>query len=48
MPMANYDIANYVLGLLNEISFYAGEEDLDPELINQFVTKSIGGKPTID
>lgn len=45
MPMANYDIANYVLGLLNEISFYAGEEDLDPELINQFVTKSIGGNP---
>ena len=45
MPMANYDIANYVLGLLNEISFYAGKEDLEPELINQFVTKSIGGNP---
>jgi len=45
MPMANYDIANYVLGLLDEIGFYAGKEDLDPDLINQFVTKSIGGNP---
>ena len=45
MPMANYDIANYVLGLLDEINFYKGEEDLDPELINQFVIKSIGGNP---
>lgn len=45
MPMGNYDIANYVLGLLDEIDFYKGEEELDPELINQFVTKSIGGNP---
>jgi hypothetical protein len=45
MPMGNYDIANYVLGLLGEINFYAGKEDLDPELINQFVIKSIGGNP---
>lgn len=45
MPMGNYDIANYVLGLLGEIGFYAGKEELDPELINQFVTKSIGGNP---
>ena len=45
MPMGNYDIANYVLGLLGEINFYGGKEDLDPELINQFVTKSIGGNP---
>jgi hypothetical protein len=45
MPMASYNIANYVLGLLGEINFYAGKEELDPELINQFVTKSIGGNP---
>jgi len=45
MPMGNYDIANYVLGLLGEIGFYAGKDELDPELINQFVTKSIGGNP---
>ena len=45
MPMGDYDIANYVLGLLDEIDFYKGEEELDPELINQFVTKSIGGNP---
>ena len=45
MPMSDYDIANYVLGLLDEIDFYKGEEELDPELINQFVTKSIGGNP---
>ena len=45
MPMGNYDIANYVLGLLDEIDFYKGEVELDPELINQFVTKSIGGNP---
>ena len=45
MPMGNYDIANYVLGLLGEINFYAGKDDLDPELINQFVIKSIGGNP---
>ena len=43
--MGNYDIANYVLGLLDEIDFYKGEVELDPELINQFVTKSIGGNP---
>ena len=43
--MGNYDIANYVLGLLGEIGFYVGKEELDPELINQFVTKSIGGNP---
>ena len=36
MPMGDYDIANYVLGLLDEIDFYKGEEELDPELINQF------------
>ncbi|MDA8908313.1 KAP family NTPase [Gammaproteobacteria bacterium] len=45
MPMGNYDIANYVLGLLGVIGFYAGKEELDPELINEFVTKSIGGNP---
>ena len=45
MPMGNYDIANYVLGLLGEIDFYAGKDELEPELINQFVTKSIGGNP---
>ncbi len=45
MPMGNYDIANYVLGLLDEIDFYKGEDELSPELINQFVTKSIGGNP---
>ena len=45
MPMGKYDIANYVLGLLEEINYYNGDEDLDPELINQFVTKSIGGNP---
>ena len=45
MPMASYNIAKYVLGLLGEINFYAGKEELDPELINQFVTKSIGGNP---
>lgn len=45
MPMGNYDIANYVLKLLSEINFYAGKEELEPELINQFVTKSIGGNP---
>ena len=45
MPMGNYDIANYVLGLLGEIGFYEGKEEFDPELINQFVTKSIGGNP---
>ena len=45
MPMGDYDIANYVLGLLDEINFYKGEEELDSELINQFVTKSIGGNP---
>jgi hypothetical protein len=43
--MGNYDIANYVLGLLGEIGFYEGKEEFDPELINQFVTKSIGGNP---
>ena len=45
MPMGNYDIANYVLGLAREIGFYAGKEELDSDLINQFVTKSIGGNP---
>ena len=45
MPMGNYDIANYVLGLLDKINFYDGKEDLDSDLINQFVTKSIGGNP---
>lgn len=45
MPMGSYDIANYVLGLLGEIGFYEGKDELDPELINQFVTKSIGGNP---
>ena len=45
MPMANYDIANYVLGLLDEIDFYAGKEELDSILINDFVDKSIGGNP---
>lgn len=45
MPMGKYDIANYVLGLLEEINFYTGDEDLDSELINQFVTKTIGGNP---
>lgn len=45
MPMGNYDIANYVLGLLDKINFYSGKEELDNELINKFVTKSIGGNP---
>ena len=45
MPMGKYDIANYVLGLLGQIDFYSGAEELDPDLINQFVTKSIGGNP---
>ena len=45
MPMSSYNIATYVLGLLGEINFYDGKEELDPELINQFVTKSIGGNP---
>ena len=45
MPMGNYDIASYVLGLLDKINFYSGKEDLDEELIHKFVTKSIGGNP---
>lgn len=45
MPMGNYDIANYVISLLDDIEFYAGKESLDTDLINQFVTKSIGGNP---
>lgn len=45
MPMSNYDIANYVLGLLDKINFYDGRDELDSDLINQFVTKSIGGNP---
>jgi len=45
MPMGNYDIANYVLGLLDKINFYAGKDEIDEELINKFVTKSIGGNP---
>jgi hypothetical protein len=45
MPMDKYDTANYVLGLLGEIGFYTGKEELDSELINLFVTKSIGGNP---
>jgi len=45
MPMGNYDIANYVIGLLGQINFYSGKEDLDEELIRKFVTKSIGGNP---
>jgi len=45
MPMGNYDIANYVLGLLDKINFYSGKDELDQELINKFVTKSIGGNP---
>ena len=45
MPMGNYDIANYVLGLLDKINFYSGKDELDEELINKFVTKSIGGNP---
>ena len=45
MPMGNYDIANYVVGLLDKIDFYAGKDELDPDLINSFVTKSIGGNP---
>ena len=45
MPMSNYDIANYVLGLLDKINFYDGKDELDSDLINQFVTKSIGGNP---
>ncbi len=45
MPMGNYDIANYVIGLLGQINFYTGKEDLDEELIRKFVTKSIGGNP---
>jgi len=45
MPMGNYDIANYVIGLLDGIEFYDGNEELDQDLINQFVSKSIGGNP---
>ena len=45
MPMGNYDIASYVLGLLDKINFYSGKDELDEELINKFVTKSIGGNP---
>lgn len=45
MPMGNYDIANYVIGLLDKINFYAGEDQLDEELIDKFVSKSIGGNP---
>lgn len=45
MPMANYNISNYVLGLLDKINFYDGKDELDEELINKFVTKSIGGNP---
>lgn len=45
MPMGNYDIANYVLGLLDKINFYDGKDELDSDLINLFVTKSIGGNP---
>ena len=45
MPMGNYNIANYVIGLLDQINFYSGKEDLDEELIQKLVTKSIGGNP---
>lgn len=45
MPMGNYDIANYVLGLLDKINFYDGKDELDSDLIDQFVSKSIGGNP---
>ena len=45
MPMGNYDIANYVKDLLDQINFYSGKEDLDLELIQKLVTKSIGGNP---
>ena len=34
MPMGNYDIANYVLGLLDKINFYDGKDELDSDLIN--------------
>ena len=33
------------LGLLDKINFYDGKDELDSDLIDQFVTKSIGGNP---
>jgi hypothetical protein len=45
MPMGNYDIGNYVIDLLTKIEFYSGDDELDDELIKQFVELSIGGNP---
>ena len=45
MPMSNYDIGNYVLELLSTIDFYSGDEELDEELIKNFVELSITGNP---
>ncbi len=46
MPMGNYDIANYVIDLLSKIDFYSNEkEELDNDLIKNFVELSIGGNP---
>lgn len=45
MPMANYDIGNYVLDLLSKIEFYSGDDELNDELIKKFVELSIGGNP---
>jgi len=45
MPMGNYDIGHYVIDLLHKIEFYSGNEELDEDLIKQFVELSIGGNP---
>ena len=50
MPLANYDIGNYVTSLLQEIDYYDGDfEDRDDEETNQkiaqFVENTIGGNP---
>jgi len=50
MPLANYDIGNYVTSLLQEIDYYDGDfDDRDDEETNQkiaqFVENTIGGNP---
>ena len=45
MPMGKYDIGNYVIDLLAKIEFYSGDDELNDELIKEFVELSIGGNP---
>ena len=46
MPMSDYDIGQYISGLLKQIDFEDDEDEkLDPSLITEFINLTISGNP---